>query len=80
MAARYSAAHKIEAAFDLIADIYGARIVVASERKKAERARNAAAGLVRFEDWIYPADREKVKRYLKRLRERSEKGKAPNEY
>lgn len=54
--------------------------MVASERKKAERARNAAAGLVRFEDWIYPADREKVKRYLKRLRERSEKGKAPNEY
>lgn len=42
----------------------------AAERKAAERARYKEAGRVAVTVHIYPDDREKLARYIKRLNER----------
>ena len=42
-----------------------------AERKAAERARHKEAGRVAVTVWIYPADRDKLARYIKRLNERA---------
>ena len=39
----------------------------AAQRKAAERARHKEAGRVAVTHYIYPEDREKVARYIKRL-------------
>lgn len=39
----------------------------ATERKRAERARKTAAGLVRLELWLPPRLHEAVKRYAEKL-------------
>lgn len=44
----------------------------AAQRKAAERARHKEAGRVAVTVNIYPEDREKVARYIKRLNERAE--------
>jgi hypothetical protein len=43
----------------------------AAKWKAAERARHKEAGRVAVTHYIYPADRAKVARYIKRLNERS---------
>jgi hypothetical protein len=43
----------------------------AAQRKAAERARHKEAGRVAVTVYIYPADRTKLARYVKRLNERS---------
>jgi hypothetical protein len=43
----------------------------AAKWKAAERARHKAAGRVAVTVWIYPADRDKLARYIKRLNERA---------
>lgn len=48
----------------------------AAQRKAAERARHRAAGRVAVTVHIYPEDREKLARYIKRLNERAEHGRA----
>lgn len=40
-----------------------------AQRKAAERARHKEAGRVAVTVWVYPQDREKVARYIKRLNE-----------
>lgn len=44
----------------------------AAQRKAAERARHKEAGRVAVTVHIYPEDREKLARYIKRLNERAE--------
>lgn len=48
----------------------------AAQRKAAERARHKEAGRVAVTHHIYPEDREKVARYIKRLVERTERARA----
>jgi hypothetical protein len=48
----------------------------AAERKAAERARHKEAGRVAVTHYVYPEDREKVARYIKRLVERNERRRA----
>lgn len=48
----------------------------AAQRKAAERARHKEAGRVAVTVWIYPEDREKLARYIKRLNERAERRRA----
>ena len=43
----------------------------ASQRKAAERQRQREAGRVVVQVWIYPGDRTKLARYVKRLNERT---------
>ena len=45
----------------------------AAKWKAAERARHKEAGRVAVTVYIYPEDREKLARYIKRLNERSER-------
>lgn len=45
--------------------------LTAAQRKAAERARHKDAGRVAVTVHIYPEDREKLARYIKRLNERS---------
>jgi hypothetical protein len=44
----------------------------AAQRKADERARHRDAGRVAVTHYIYPEDREKVARYIKRLLDRAE--------
>jgi hypothetical protein len=44
----------------------------AAKWKAAERARHKDAGRVAVTHYIYPEDREKVARYIKRLLDRAE--------
>lgn len=44
--------------------------LTATQRKAAERARHKEAGRVAVTVWIYPEDRAKLARYIKRLVER----------
>jgi len=44
----------------------------AAERKADERRRHSEAGRVAVTHYIYPEDREKVARYIKRLLDRAE--------
>ncbi len=46
----------------------------AAQRKAAERARQKAAGRVAVTVWIPPEARELLHRYVKRLVERTERG------
>ena len=39
-----------------------------AERKAAERARKRKAGLVRFEEWVTPTERDKLRAALAKLR------------
>lgn len=48
----------------------------AAKWKAAERARHRAAGRVTVAVHIYPEDRDKLARYIKRLNERAERGRA----
>lgn len=48
----------------------------AAQRKAAERARHKEAGRVAVTVWIYPEDRAKLARYIKRLVERAERRRA----
>lgn len=48
----------------------------AAQRKAAERARHKEGGRVAVTHYIYPEDREKVSRYIKRLVERTERARA----
>ena len=48
----------------------------AAKWKSAERARHKNAGRVAVTHYIYPEDREKVARYIKRLNERTERRRA----
>ena len=43
-----------------------------AQRKAAERARHKQAGRVAVTHYVYPEDREKVARYIKRLNERAQ--------
>lgn len=43
----------------------------AAQRKAAERARHKEAGRVAVTVYIYPENREKLARYIKRLNERA---------
>ena len=45
----------------------------AAKWKAAERARHKEAGRVAVTHYIYPEDREKVARYIRRLNERAER-------
>lgn len=45
----------------------------AAQRKAAERARHKEAGRVAVTVWVYPAARDKLVRYVKRLNQRSDK-------
>lgn len=45
----------------------------AAQRKAAERARQKEAGRVPVTVYVYPQDREKLRRYVKRLNQRSTK-------
>ena len=42
-----------------------------TERVADLRRRRSEAGLVRMDVYVYPQDREKVQRYIKRLNERA---------
>ena len=46
------------------------------QRKAAERARHKEAGRVAVTHYVYPEDREKVARYIKRLNGRAERRRA----
>lgn len=48
----------------------------AAKWKAAERARHKEAGRVVVTVYIYPEDRDKLARYIKRLNERAERGRA----
>jgi len=48
----------------------------AAERKAAERARHKEARRVAVTHYVYPEDREKVSRYIKRLVERTERARS----
>jgi len=48
----------------------------AAKWKAAERARHKEAGRVPVTVQIYPEDRDKLRRYIKRLNERTERGRA----
>lgn len=48
----------------------------AAKWKAAERARHKDAGRVSVTHYVYPEDREKVARYIKRLVERTERRRA----
>ena len=45
----------------------------AAKWKAAERARHKEAGRVAVTVWIWPEDRERLARYIKRLNERRQK-------
>ena len=46
--------------------------LTAAQRKAAERARHKKAGRVAVTVHIYPDDRDKLARYIKRLNERAQ--------
>lgn len=48
----------------------------AAKWKAAERARHKEAGRVTVTHYVYPEDREKVARYIKRLNDRAQKNRA----
>ena len=48
----------------------------AAKWQKDRRDRQVALGRVAVTHWVYPEDREKVARYVKRLVERTERGRA----
>lgn len=52
--------------------------LTAAQRKAAERARHKDAGRVAVTVHIYPEDRVKLTRYIKRLNERAEALRASN--
>lgn len=45
--------------------------LTAAQRKAAERARHKDEGRVAVTVWVYPHDREKLARYIRRLNERA---------
>ena len=44
-----------------------------AERKAAERARKRKAGLIRYEEWVTPTEREQLVAELKRIRDANKK-------
>lgn len=49
----------------------------AAQRKAAERARHKKAGRVAVTVYVLPEARDKLHRYVKRLNERTQRGRAP---
>lgn len=50
-------------------------MATATDRKKAERERNKAAGLVRVEVWAHPDDKERIRQIAERFAQRRKKKK-----